>query len=457
MKLPDFAADPASVSFHRDIFTEHFEESAFLYQQRLARLVNSDNVWNDVATIEDRIEAHIEALMTGGKSALELCGVRAVTGDIGELFTAACVFCRQRQVSFLSEMLKSLDYADPRKVQAVADALKYELPDEWASFIEQVFARRDARLIPLLAIVSSYRRQPIGPALQQVLAAGVTDTLTIVEALGRMRVVEAEEVLSNCLKHSDIQIKSAALLALLRIGVSDALPSHYLHAQSENWPRISLGLGGNRHACNVLLEIVKSGKADRDCVLALGLLGDPSALQSLYDSLKNPNLVDSAALALNWITGAELFEDVFVPDEVNEDELFENELLAWRERKEAPKRADGKPFGQTIRKLSPNKDIWKRWFADNAAKFDMSLRYRSGKPYAPDSLLENLAEEGSDHQLRKFAAEELVIRYGCDVPFEVDMPVAQQLRAINEIQTWVRANGSRFRPGRWYFAGHSQS
>lgn len=440
-------------TFNIELYEEHLEEASFLYDQRGALLNDPEIPWPSLAGFEDRLEAHLDALVVGGDLALEVCRARARDGDFGELFGAVCVFCRQRQADLLSERLQGLEYEAKQKVTAVADALKYELPADWSVFVDKAVARGDARLTPLLAVVCGYRRLPSGVALLQGLAATPVPATAILDALGRLNVGEAQTALERCLGHSDVSVKSAAMLALLRLGVKEPLQQYYLGARKGSSPGIVLGLGGARSVTHVLLEIAGSGKADADCLLGLGLLGDPAALQMLYDSLKNPALVDSACLALTWITGAQLFDEIYVPEEVNEDELFEKELEAWRERKEAPKRADGKPFGKTVQKLSPDKEIWKRWFSANAAKFDPNLRYRSGKPYSPSCLVENLADERSDHRFRRFAAEELVIRYGCDVPFEVDMPVKRQLQAIQEIRVWVDANGSRFQPGRWYFAG----
>jgi uncharacterized protein (TIGR02270 family) len=443
--------------FRIALYEEHIEEASFLYEQCRSLAHDSEVSWRRISQFEERLEAHIDALVVGMDVALEVCRARSQEGDFGELFAAICVFCRQRRADFLSEALQSLEYTDIKKSKAVADALKYELPLDWSNYIGRALARGDARLTPLLATVCGYLRLPVGAVLQQALVSDINFATPIIYALGRLRYTPAQTALTNRLQDSDASVKAVALLALCRLGIQASLERSYLVAQKENWPRITLGLGGDRTTNNMLMEIAQTSDANSDCLLALGLLGNPASLQTLYDSLKRPSLADSAALALNWITGAQLFEDIFVLDEVKEDELFENEIQAWRERKEAPKRADGKPFGQTIRKLSPNKDIWKRWFANNAARFDMNFRYRSGELYSPVSLLENLADENSDHQLRKFAAEELVIRYGCDVPFEVDMPVAQQLRAIEKIRTWIDTDGSRFKPGLWYFAAYSQS
>lgn len=441
-------------AFRKELYEEHLQEASFLYEQRRFHRSNAEIDWPDIASFEDRSEAHIDALVVGGELAIKICSAHAKTGDFGELFAAVSVFCRHGKANYLSGVLQSLDYADNEKVVAVADALKYELPKGWESFVEQALSRRDPRLTPLLATVSGYCRLLNGPQLKQALIANGTHTAQIVEALGRIKVIDAQAALRACLQHADTSIRYAALLAILRIGNKDFLQPYYACADKETWACVALGLGGGRSAGSVLLEIANSGKANSDCLLALGLLGDPAALQTLYDCLKKPELADSAALALSWITGANLFEEVLMPEEVKEEELFESELEAWLERKEPPKRADGSAFGENVMKRTTNNAVWKGWFADNASKFDLNLRYRSGNPYAPASLLENLSNRRSDPQLRKLAAEELVIRYGCDVPFEVDMPVAQQLRALQDVEEWVNSNCGRFQAGGWYFAGH---
>ena len=48
---------------------------------------------------------------------------------------------------------------------------------------------------------------------------------------------------------------------------------------------------------------------------------------------------------------------------------------------------------------------------------------------------------------------ELVVRFGANLPFETDMFVAQQRKAIVKYADWVKANSNRFRDGEWDFAG----
>jgi hypothetical protein len=66
-----------------------------------------------------------------------------------------------------------------------------------------------------------------------------------------------------------------------------------------------------------------------------------------------------------------------------------------------------------------------------------------------------LLDAGSDRLIRSFTAQEMVIRYGCPISLDVNMPVDRQLQALEEIRTWAEANVTRFRPGHWYFGGRA--
>ena len=207
---------------------------------------------------------------------------------------------------------------------------------------------------------------------------------------------------------------------------------------------------------NILLKLTTSYNADTDCLIALGLLGDISAIHTLFSKLTSNKVAESAATALQLITGAQLYEEIFVPDKIDEDELLEGELEKFKEG-QVPTRLDGQPFGITVTRLSQKPEDWQQWWEENSAPFNPAIRYRNGKLYSPACLLEDLECEKSPHKVRQLAYEGLVIRYGIDFPFETDMLVTQQKQAIAQYTEWIKANGSRFREGEWYFSGQLMS
>ena len=441
------------VDFATELYGEHIEESSCLYEQRLSLLDDLEIPRVTVADFEQRFEAHIDGLVVGEDLALDVCRQQATEGDFGELHAAVRVFCRQKRLDLMKEVLEKLDPQDQERVHALSDALNHELPGEWESEFIKMLAADDGKLIPIISTLIGYRRLNAGAELRQALDKHPAASATIIWSLGRIREKQSRTVLLNrYLQTEDESTQSAAALALLRIGDPQTVQHCHRAAKSHTWPHLPLGLGGGRSEVSILKDFAASPKVAPLTLLSLGLLGDASAIQSLMPHLANPDLAPIAALGLNLITGAEIYEEVFIPEEVDEDELFDEE-------KEKLKRGESlippgqRPPGTTINRLSQKPDDWKKWWVQNKPRFNAQVRYRNGTPYSPASLIENLESERSPRQVRQLAYEELVIRYGIDFPFETDMFVVHQRQALDKYTQWTKSNAGRFREGRWYLAG----
>jgi uncharacterized protein (TIGR02270 family) len=444
----------AQEEFGCSIYFEHLEEASFLYEQRLSLFDDPEITWLDIEDFEERFEPHIDGLVVGEDLALEVCKQQAREGDFGELHAAVRVFCRQDRKDLVLEVLEELDSEDAESLQAFSAALKYEFPEGWQGDFFQMLPDDELKSIPILADLFGYRRMQAGTAFIKILDdVPVAPLPKVIWALGRIVAKDARSSLVKYLEHEEETICADASLSLLRIGDEPTIGRCLDYLRSQSWPLIPLGLGGSRSAVKALLELAGTDKAEGDCLFALGLLGDISAVDTLLGQLSITDLAEPAATALNLITGAEIYEEAFIPEEIDEDELFEEELEKYKEEGELPTKPDGEPFGITIERLSQNPEDWYRWWAENRSRFEDNIRYRNGKPYSPACLLENLESEQSVHKIRQLAYEELVIRYGVDVPFETDMFVAQQRQALTKIGQWVQSTGNRFQEGTWYFAG----
>src|SRR5207249_8093418 len=108
-------------AFKIELYQEHLEEAAFLYQQRLALFRDPEISWRKIGEFEDRLEAHVDALVVGEELALEVCRARVKAGEPAELFPIVSVFCRQRRAEFLSELFAGVDLKDPEKIRPVED------------------------------------------------------------------------------------------------------------------------------------------------------------------------------------------------------------------------------------------------------------------------------------------------------------------------------------------------
>jgi|SRR5688572_12118866 len=432
-------------TFRIGLYREHLEEASALYDLRKALLVEPNRDWQSRRDFEERLEAHIDALVVGGALALQVCAEQVRDGDAGELFAGLSVFCRQQEAAQVAAMWRQLDFGEPARVQAVTDALKFELPAAWLPAVESAVASGDANRSAMLAVAAAYRRLPLGSsAIAHLAAKQPSDDPRTSWALARLQGHGVAAALEKGLESSNSEVRSNALLGLVRAGEMRSFLASYTIAQVEDWPHLALGLVGDRQAAAILRQRLEAGQATRPTVQALGLLGDVTAVRALTAALPSDDLGDVVALALHWITGAELYEEIFVPDEIDESELFEGEKAAWREHGTVPTRADGRPYGSTIRRLTQDRALWDSWLREHAAEFHPDVRYRRGHPYSPRALLDCLLTDIAPAELRQLAAEELAVRYGCRVPFEADARVVDQLASLERIAQWTKHNEDRF-------------
>jgi uncharacterized protein (TIGR02270 family) len=440
--------------FDIGLFEEHLEEASFLYEQRRAYLHDSELTWIDLDDWEERFEAHIDALIVGGDLALEVCKARCSAGDFGEVHAALRVFCRRDRSDLAYAVLQGLDPSKAEVVQAVVDALKLECPPAWQEDLKRIMAGKFTHLVPVLAEALAYRRAAIEDTVLRALpSCAEQDLPRTLLALGRTGGERSRAALPASLRSENAAVAEAACRALIRLGDYQALRHGLLVAQLRPWPVAALGIGGDHTAVNVLSDIAKTDKLNDDVLLALGLLGDLRSVSTIFDCLTNPERAPAAAVALQTITGAGLYERVLVPEELDPDELTEQERKQYEQTGEAPKRSDGKPFGAYVTQLSTRPDAWRGWLNEHRAQFVPSWRYRHGKPLSPDASLEALLDEHTPNRVRALICEELVVRYRANVTLEVDMPVREQRTHLAALAEWVKANSKKFTPGIWYFAG----
>ncbi len=440
--------------FELALYQEHLEEASFLYEQRLTLYNNPETTWLRIGEFEDRFDAHIDALANGGDPALEICRQQAGEGDAGARHAVACVFCRLGRKDLVVQILERLDPQDVKALQAVSDALSLEMRPEWKKDFMGMLETSAMPQLNILARLAGFYRLSASKALLKILSEqNPQNPAVIFWALGRLDDRSARQLIwDQYLRHKVESVSINALLALLRMGDREALEFCLQSGKLQDWPDTLLGISAGSSAASMLLQKTFKEKPSADCLLGLGLLGDSSAVEALLDRLSHPEAAGSAALALNLITGAEIYEDAFIPDEINEDELFPEELEKFRQG-QPPTRPDGKPYGVTITRLSQKPDDWRGWWAKNRQGFKEGIRYRNGKPFSPVCLLENIEGEKSPFKIRQLANEELAIRYGVDFPFEANMYVPLQKTVIRDITLWVKANANRFKPGTWYFDG----
>lgn len=444
------------------MYEEHLEDIAFLHDQCAALRADPRRGWQDAAPFEERLEAHLDALVLGGRLALETALARAEEAAAGELFATTALLCRLGEAAPLQGLLAGAAWGEADQAAALAQALQLEWPDAWQAACMGGIAKGDAGLATALLSVAQLRGWAVGGALAEALARALAQApaggnarppasspdARLPNLLGFVGRVEAEvPALQAWYSHDDPVLRDAALRAGLRLHDEAA---RRLATAPEASPALS-ALAGGRGTAQALLESLAARKQPSAVLVqALGRLGDLSAVRALTSLLVDEAVAPDAALALHLITGGEPRETVLEPEAVDEELLTEAELRRWREKGEAPRRADGQPFGDRVDRLSQDPAVWGQWLVDHGSRFQAGLRYRLGMPCSADALLRSLAAASVPAPARRALADELVVRHGLLRRWHPALPVAWQWRLMREAAPEARARPST--PGAWHWA-----
>lgn len=426
--------------FKTELYREHLEEAGFQYETRCLWLNDEELSWLELGDIDFAIEAHLDALVLGGAFALKVALEVMPEAESGELHIIVRLFCRHKLIDRLSRLWKTLDFDDKDKTTAVADALKWECPQDWVASLVKVFTTSNAQMFPVLApAVASFSRSQPHVLLEALSKTRKTDLVEVLTAISRCEPLGSHGTIlvlfADTLPDS---ILEQALITVMVRGESSVIKQ--VEGQHQRFP-IPFALAGSVEDSRSLIELVQRGVATADVLLAVGLAGNLECIVPLLGYLKHPDLSEHAARALWLLSGAQLYEDVYVPEDLEEADLFEHEIESFRAG-ERPKNIDELEYGVEVRKLSTDYQVWFSWFQENRAKFIAGNRYRNGNIVSPLELVRNMVEAAMPFRIRQLAYQELQIRYSLSLPFLPDDLLLRQKEHLNAIHAWAVSTGN---------------
>jgi uncharacterized protein (TIGR02270 family) len=425
---------------------EHLDEVAFLYAQVRRLLSAATGPWTDAQRFEQRLDAHFNALIMEGEHSLDICQkLCADSKDPGDLYAVTRIFCRCNRPDLASCILKNLNQHDEAQLAAVCNALFEEARFDPRRILD-VLSAHPAQDRVMVKVATDARLNDARLAINTSLDQPARTLALVLRLCGRIHTPEASLLLGQTLDHDDQDVRWQAALAHMRLGnAHDVI--HGVRAHKP--PMLALGLAGGKPEVDYLISLVKTGPATRDMLISLGLLGEMSAIPILIENLDLQELAESAALALELITGAGIKEEIFIPDPIDPKELFKDELEKY-ERGQSPY-PPGKAPGVAVARFAQNRDRWQKWIDENHQRFTAGTHYRNGRPYCPECLIAILESQNTPKWLRQLAYEELVIRYQKDIPLEANWPTFFKKQAIETYRKWAKT--VNIQPGRLYLAG----
>jgi uncharacterized protein (TIGR02270 family) len=437
MKAPHSLLEhPGAPDFLREFQEEHLSELEFLLGQRFRYVQNPEIPWLDVAAVESRIEAHLDAMRAGGAIALELAEEAMTGGDEAQVMAGAHIvasFQEQDGMDGLGEALRTLEETAADLLQVWEEVLVHLEHPRVAERTNPLLASPRPEVRALTARILGRRHEGNAERILPLLDDASPEVRSAaVMALARLDYRPAVTAIENLLQYVPVSEWEPLTFAALCLGSPRALRHCREACQAggdlpSGFPRL-LAMAGEERDLPLLQKLCSHPKLASRAIAAVGILGIPSSVPFLIECLSSGalNVRLAAGSALNLLTGANL-------------------SVTARALEEG---ADGDEPGREIHLPNTDATTWTQWWDGHLPRFSGSRRFRLGKSFSLGVCIEELADPRNPFEARERAAQELRIHSGQAIGFEPDWPIRRQRAAIARWQRWWADHGGSRSPRR---------
>jgi len=383
-----------------DIYEEYVTEAAFLWVLRSISVNEPHNDRENILTLERRIEAQLDGLMTSLNLGWQVCEEALELLEPGEVFTAMVVAMRSHdstKIKIAVDAGLSSKYAMKGLVSAMG-WLSADIADTW---IDRFLNGKDMQHKYLGIAACSVRRTDPGDALISILKRD--DCIHDVQLhsrslrlIGELRRQDCMPFINNAIASDDEVIRFWANWSAVLLGQHasvDNLKSYILKSSSFQDKAIQLVfrvLDVNKGR-DWISELSKDKKQIRAVIKALGILGDPHAVNWLINKMNDPLYAKLAGESFAYITGIDFVKsdlsidapDIYpsIPNDNLDDDIIgldEDENLTY----------------PNVEKVA---SIWQKY----GQKFIVGKRYFFGQPITVKHLNDKVK---NGMQRQKYAA-----------------------------------------------------
>jgi uncharacterized protein (TIGR02270 family) len=383
----------------QDIVAEHADEAPFLWSLRDLAVSAPNYALEDLAELDERVEAHLDGLRLAGPAGWELCVEQLANEEPGEVFVAAVLALESRSPTQIQPVLTVAEEV-PETTRGFISALGWVTPQQLKG-TGKTFLNGGSPFMRRLGIAAcALHRVDPGPLLEKALSdedpALKARALRAVGELGRedlqaeIRIqfrTEEDEACGFWAAWSSVLLgeRNSALERLKVLATAD---SPFAARALQLVPR-ALDAGA---AQAWLKGLVQGPKWLRTVIGAVGARGDPHFLPWLIKQMGNQDVARGAGEAFSMITGLDLALENLEAEEPEEPENPEDEDIALDPDEDLP---------------WPAPDLIEAWWSENKGRFQAGTRYLAGQPVTAAHCRQVLAT-GFQRQ-RNAAALELAL------------------------------------------------
>ncbi|MBW2636718.1 MAG: TIGR02270 family protein [Deltaproteobacteria bacterium] len=382
-----FKPQEISALVNREVVEQHAEEASFLWLLRDDAVRAPNYNLQDLADLDERVEANVDGLRVGGDVGWEYCETGLEKEEPGEVFAAAVIAFEGTNERRIQKVLE-IACSTPELGRALGSALGWLTFEQAKTQAESLLRSEDTKAVRIGLTGFAVHRQDPGSFL--------VDTITSSDPHLRARALKAAGELGK-----------TNIISLLMDALSDANETCKFYAA---WSAGRLGQRNDR-VITVLKEITLSGGdyCERAADMVMRVLDVISAKTWYRDLLKNPDTARCAVIGAGALGDPELIDDLFLLMEKEEVAQVAGETFSmitgvdieYKDLdREEPEGFEGGPSEEADDEdvdMDPDEDLpWpnpeliRKWWKEHRKDFRSGVRYLRGKEMSIGSLMDAL-------------------------------------------------------------------
>jgi len=391
---------------YKDIYEQFVNEASFLWILRSIAINEPHNDINDIIALENRIVAQLDGLMTSLEIGWEVCEEALELSEPGEVFTATIIAMRSHESSKV-KLAVDVGLSSSSTMRGLISAMGWLSDDIADLWIERFLNGKDLKHKYIGIAACSVRRTDPGNALLSIFKRedciqDINLYSRAIRLVGELRRQDCMPFISKEINSDDKLIRFWANWSAVLLGQHSSIENLKSYVLTNNVLQdlaiqLAFRVLAIDSAREWISELSKDESQIRAVIKAIGVLGDPHAVNWLINKMSDPLYAKLAAESFSYITGVD----------------FDNNKLSITEPENYPTIPNDDMYDDIVgldedeNLAFPDADkvtsIWQKY----GQKFIVGKRYFMGQLITSELLKERL-QNGTQRQ-RHAAALELAI------------------------------------------------
>jgi uncharacterized protein (TIGR02270 family) len=403
---------------------QHSFEASFLWGLRSGAVAAPHYSLLNLATLDLRLEAHIDGLRVAGDEGWERCCKELKWEEPGEVFAAAVLALESGDRSKIQFVLNA-ETTSPELARGFISALGWLEHSQAEPYIKNLCGSDSPAHGRIgIAAAAIHRKDPGRPLNDALSDPDPLLRARAIRAAGELGRMDLVSLIQRDLRYEDAACRFWAAWAIaLLVGYQEAVQVLQSIAESSSpYHERALQMALRRMNLSIAHSwqqaLARNSKTARLAVIAAGIIGDPTQVPWLITQMSLPPLARVAGESFTMITGVDLAYDDLDTDkpegfesgpteDPNDDnvEMDPDERLPW-----------------------PDPSLITKWWEKRGGEFQPGVRHLLGKPITID-WMQQVLRIGRQRQ-RAAAALELGIMQPGTPLFEVRAPGWRQQQLL---------------------------